>query len=551
MYLDMLADVKELTKELVGIPSVVTTKGEAACAQRIHAFYSKLPYFQEHPEYLLLQQTEDDAIERYNVLAMVKGTKGRSERTVLLLGHLDTVGVDDFGPLKGHAFDPDTLPKLLRELPLGEEITRDLDSGQYMFGRGALDMKSGVAGHMCLLRHFSEHPEELDGNIIAISECDEEDNAHGVVSALKVLREWKERYDLQYIAAINADYSTPYHPKDENRYVYFGTIGKLLPAFYAVGKETHVGQAFGGLDPNLLVAELTRRIDLNPDLCDEAQGEVTVPPISLKQTDCKDSYTVQTALAAYAYYNVFTHSMSPKDVMAKMKQVAVEAFDEVLLYINQSYQRFCQKTGDLYAELPWQTRVYTWEEFYDQLAKEHGAEFEQRLASFARDMHRSNPAMDLRDFNLRMVEEAWKWAPDKSPAIIVFYASTMYSNLEMTGRTENEKRLLDSVKRSVQALQEYSEKPVVTKMFYPYISDSSFLSLSGDEADFGALEKNTPAWGVKYKHPIEDIAEIDVPVVNIGAYGKDGHKITERVHMKHTFEYIPNLTYQTITRLLG
>lgn len=98
MYLDMLADVKELTKELVGIPSVVTTKGEAACAQRIHAFYSKLPYFQEHPEYLLLQQTEDDAIERYNVLAMVKGTKGRSERTVLLLGHLDTVGVDDFGP---------------------------------------------------------------------------------------------------------------------------------------------------------------------------------------------------------------------------------------------------------------------------------------------------------------------------------------------------------------------------------------------------------------------------------------------------------------------
>ena len=190
-----------------------------------------------------------------------------------------------------------------------------------------------------------------------------------------------------------------------------------------------MGQAFGGLDPNLLVAELTRRIDLNPDLCDEAQGEVTVPPISLKQTDCKDSYTVQTALAAYAYYNVFTHSMSPKDVMAKMKQVAVEAFDEVLLYINQSYQRFCQKTGDLYAELPWQTRVYTWEEFYDQLAKEHGAEFEQRLASFARDMHRSNPAMDLRDFNLRMVEEALEVGADKSPAIIVFYASTMYSTL--------------------------------------------------------------------------------------------------------------------------
>ncbi len=38
-------------------------------------------------------------------------------------------------------------------------------------------MKSGVAGHMYLIKYFSEHPEELDGNIIAIAECDEEDNS--------------------------------------------------------------------------------------------------------------------------------------------------------------------------------------------------------------------------------------------------------------------------------------------------------------------------------------------------------------------------------------
>ncbi len=78
-----------------------------------------------------------------------------------------------------------------------------------------------------------------------------------------------------------------------------------MPSFYVVGEEAHVGQAFSGLDPNLLVAELTRLISYNPELCDESQGEVTIPPVSLKQSDFKDKYTVQTALSAYSYYNFF------------------------------------------------------------------------------------------------------------------------------------------------------------------------------------------------------------------------------------------------------
>lgn len=551
MYLKCFDDVKELTKELVRIPSIVKTEGETHCARRIHEFYSQLDYFKEHPEYLLLQQTEDDEIERHNVLAMVKGTKGNSNRTVILMGHLDTVGVDDFGSLKAYAFDPDKLPELLKELRLDEDVMRDIDSGEYMFGRGALDMKSGVAGQMWLIRYFSQHPEELDGNIIAVAECDEEDNAHGIISALKVLKEWKRRHGLEYIAAINADYSTPYHEKDENRYVYFGTIGKLLPSFYVVGKETHVGQAYGGLDPNMIVAELTRLINLNPDLCDEAQGEVTIPPISLKQTDTKDAYTVQTAIAAYVYYNFFTHSMSPRDVMEKMKEKAIEAFDNIVKYTNESYRRFCQVAGHVYTTLPWKTRVYTWEEFYAELVEQHGETFESHLKEFVAGLHRSNPAMDLRDFSMRIVEEAWSWARDKSPAIIVYYSSTMYTNLEMTGKTPNERRLLDCVTESVNALQQYSDKPVVTKMFYPYISDSSFMALGGDRDELGALQYNTPAWGEKYRHPIEDIAEINVPVVNIGTFGKDGHKLTERVHMKHTFEHIPNITYNAVRKLLS
>ena len=551
MYLNCLEEVKKITKELVKVPSIVKTSGETDCAKKIYEYYKDNEYFKKNGEYLVFQKTLDDPYERYNVISMVRGTKGDSNRTIILMGHLDTVGTDDFGVIKEYAYDPDKLPEKLKELNLSEEINRDIDSGEYMFGRGALDMKSGVAGHMYLIDYFSKHPEELDGNLIAIAECDEEDTSKGIISSLKVLNEWKEKYDLEYIAAINADYSTPYHEKDENRYIYFGTIGKLLPSFYVTGKETHVGQAFGGLDPNLLVAELTRNIELNPDLCDESQGEVTIPPMSLKQSDFKDIYTVQTALDAYSYYNFFTHSMSPKDVIEKIKEKAVESFDNIVEYTNKAYKEFCEKGGHTYTKLPWKTRVYTWEEFYRELVEINGEEYKKHIEEFSKNLNKENPSMDLREFSVKVIQESWKWAKDKSPAIIIYYSSVFSARIEITGKTEKEKQLLDSVKSSIDFVQDYSDKPIVTKMFYPYISDSSFMAMSDDAEELKALENNMPAWGTKYIHPIDEILEINVPVVNIGTFGKDGHKISERVHMKYTFENIPNITFNTIKKLLG
>ncbi len=551
MYLDCFDDVKSITRELVRIPSIVKTSGESDAAKWIYDYYMKLDYFKANPKRVVFQKTLDDEISRHNAIALVKGTKGNSGRTVILLGHIDTVGVDDFGPNREAAFDPDRLPEVLKQMDVSQDVLEDIESGEYMFGRGALDMKAGVAGHMYLIKYFAENPQELDGNLVAIAECDEEDNSHGVISALKILKQWKQEHNLDYVATINADYSTPYHKKDENRYVYFGTIGKLLPSFYVTGKETHVGDSFGGFNPNTLVAEITRKIDLNPELCDEAQGEVTMPPTSLKQTDTKKVYTVQTPLAAYSYYNFFTHSMSPKDVMEKVKEKAEEAFDDVLDRMDTSYRKFCEMGKHTYTPLPYEKRVYTWEQFYNELVTVHGEKFKVYIRNFAAELNEKNPTMDLREFSVAVIEESWKWSADKSPAVIIYFSSTFSARIEMTGKTPKEKALLDSVKSSIQLVQDHSDKPIMVKMFYPYISDSSFMALSDDPHELVALEKNMPAWGSKYNHPIEDIMDINVPVVNIGTFGKDGHQLTERVHMKYTFENVTNMTYSTIRGLLG
>ena len=119
MKLDCFEEVKRLTSELVAIPSInKEAHGETAVARYVYDYYMGLPYFQAHPEQVLCFQTKDDFVERHSTMAYVKGTKGTSNRTVILIGHIDTVGVDDFGTIREYAFRTEELPEKLRETAL-------------------------------------------------------------------------------------------------------------------------------------------------------------------------------------------------------------------------------------------------------------------------------------------------------------------------------------------------------------------------------------------------------------------------------------------------
>src|SRR5690606_29457120 len=144
-----------------------------------------------HPAYLRLVPTEGDDRERYNVFALVKGAKKPKKETIILMGHMDTVGIEDYGKWKSLAFSPDALAERLRHGKVKESVRKDLESGEWMFGRGSVDMKSGVASHLALIRHFASQPNSLNGNVLLLVECDEEEDSHGILSALK---------DLQYLA---------------------------------------------------------------------------------------------------------------------------------------------------------------------------------------------------------------------------------------------------------------------------------------------------------------------------------------------------------------
>lgn len=44
--------------------------------------------------------------------------------------------------------------------------------------------------------------------------------------------------------------------------------------------------------------------------------------------------------------------------------------------------------------------------------------------------------------------------------------------------------------------------------------------------------------------------KLDLPVLDIGSFGKDAHKFTERIEKEYSFKIAPILVYKTIMNLL-
>jgi len=536
------------TEWLVRIESVVNTEGEAAIAQRLYEELGTWSYFRQNPAHLWLQPTGEAGITRYNVIALVRASQP-VEETTLLLGHLDTVGIDDFGQLRGLATQPAELRARMQELEyLPDSVKRHLQDEDWMFGRGTSDMKSGVAANLAILKYYSEHREEMKGNLLLVAECDEEDSSNGVLAAVPFLNRLAEQEKLQISAAINSDFVTARHDGDENRYIYLGTVGKLLPSLFVTGKETHVGQAFDGFDPNLLLSEITREIDYNPNLCDELDGEVTPPPVSLKQTDLKPYYDVQTPLAGFAYYNFLVHSLSPRDVMEKLRENVTAAFARAIATYRARYEAYCKRTGAETQPLTLQPRVYTYEEYYRELAAKHGEALHQAMSDKAEQL-KADHSLDIRYYCCRMVEELQRWDENKDPVCILFYSSLYSPRVVLSDDNPRDRRLKLAVQHAVENVQPDYAKPIVVRQFFPYISDMSFVTLSDDEAGITGYTANMPAWGNKHTVPFEEIRRLQVPIVNIGPYGFDAHKKWERLEITYSLEIVPRLMDQVIRYL--
>ncbi|QOQ54860.1 M20 family metallopeptidase [Bacillus amyloliquefaciens] len=536
--------IEAITKSLVALNSINGTLGEGKKADYIKDMIKSFPYFQDNPSHLWEQAIPEDPYGRKNIFAFIEGN-GDSLNTVIYHAHLDTVGIEDFGPLKDIAFDSDRLAEYFSSYEFDREVQRDARSGEWMFGRGSVDMQSGIAVHLANLLHFSERREQLPGHILFMANPDEESQHSGILTSISELKRLKQEKQLRYLAAINTDFITPLYDGDTTRYIYTGAAGKLLPCFAIYGREVHVGDTLSGIDPNLIASEITRRIHNNIHMAENIEGELVLPPTCLYQRDNKEAYNVQTAVSSYVYFNYFIYEKTAKEIMDQLTAVADEACKETEQKLSDYYDEYCRRTSLPKKEISWNVQVYSLEDYLKRL-RSRGIDPAQCIEQ----TFKTYEHLELRMRCFKAVEELQKLDPEQGAKVIIFYAPPYLPHNYLKEESTRDRLLQHVIQEAVDKTAASTGETFAFKKFFPYLADGSFLSLHETDAEVSAFTDNFPGWDVIGMIPFKEIRELNIPSVNIGVYGKDGHKWTERVYKPYTFHVLPELIQQTTLHLL-
>lgn len=542
--LSLEKQVETLTKHLVSFNSINGTEGEAHIIDELYRILKSFPYFKQQPEHLWVQTVPNDPIGRKNLFAFVEGNKN-STSTIIYHSHLDTVGIEDFGLLKEHAFSSETLEEYFQTYEGNLDVQTDAKSGDWLFGRGSVDMKSGAAVHIANILYFSQHTDLLEGNLLLLFNGDEEGEHRGITAALTELERLQREKQLYYRLAINNDFITPLYDGDNQRYIYTGTAGKLLPCFYIYGREVHVGDTLSGIDPNFIAAQITRRLHNNYKLTEFIPDELVLPPTCLYQRDNKDSYTVQTATSSQLYFNYFIYESTPEEVLerllAETKQVCKEAEE----YLKEQFQHYLLVTGLPSRDLSWEIAVTGYGDYIEEL-QQHGINTEALI----QDTLKQSKNSDLREVCFEIVAALQEMDPEKKPRVILFFAPPFLPHNYLKQTSEQNRQLQSSIETILQNVQDKTGEQFVLKKFFPYLADGSFLSIHETDDELKPLLQNFPKWEELYPLPYDTIRKLNIPSINMGVYGKDGHKWTERVYKPYSFHVLPLLIQKTTIQLL-
>ena len=126
-----------------------------------------------------------------------------------MISHYDVVGIDDYGENSKIAFDVDKITNYFKENSTIDE------EGEWLFGRGTMDMKAGLVVELGLIEKASLG--EFDGSLLLIAVGDEEVGSKGMMNATKEIERIKNEHDLSIVLCLNTEPSFKEHPFDTNK----------------------------------------------------------------------------------------------------------------------------------------------------------------------------------------------------------------------------------------------------------------------------------------------------------------------------------------------
>jgi arginine utilization protein RocB len=442
------------------------------------------------------------------------------------------VGVDVCAALGGRlgdriAFDPGALRELFlryapETLPAGSHaLLEDLAEekarpGTWMFGRGALDTKSGIAAGIVALETLAAD-DTLTGDVLFLSCPDEEHASAGMLAAVPELARLKREEGLDLVGGLNLDIAP-------EPMAYAGVMGKALAGLYVLGRPTHASAPFEGVDAAQLAATIVARATLSREMVDCAGGLTAAPPVALRMRDLKSAYNLQTAAEAEVELNLITITRPLGETLDGLRRVALAALADLLRSMRELASWARADLPPRPAPAGAEGRVLLWPELL-RLAGEPGELFE------------ISEVPDARVATLARLRHVVREARLHGPAVVIHLLPPYYPYAAPGSGP------LVSATREVMARAGLEVRP-----FHPLVTDASYLAWRAEPPD--VLGRYMPSYAREYTLPLEAMRALDLDVVNLGPWGRDPHGRFERVRCDWTFGRLPGLVAETVKRSL-
>lgn len=530
-------------RAMTALPSVSGSADEAAFAGRLVALLRAAPAFADQPDAVWTMPVPGGRHPRACVAALARG---RGRRTVVLTGHFDTVPTDDYGDLQPLALDPDALARgladrLARAVHSPAEIRArdDLATGDYLPGRGLLDMKGGLAAGLAVIEAFRANP-DAQGNLLFLAVPDEEVNSAGARAAAPLLARAAAERGLDLVAAINLDAIADDGDGSSGRAIALGTIGKLLPSALVVGRAAHAGYSFNGLAACALAGALAAAVEWSPELTERTGTEVGAGPTLLGMKDAKTAYDVTMPARVWMYWNVMTHRRGPAAVLDTLAGIVRRTIDPLVARLRQ--QR--DAAGPIVVGPVPDVAVTTFADLRAEVvaARPDAAEILAGYAAEVAGLH-----LDLPDQNRLITERLWDLSGRSNPTVVLGFASIPYLATSLD-HDDGARRLADAAASAAEVVPARHDTTIRLDRYFLGISDMSFLG-QADEGGVPVIAANTPAWGAGIPWP-DGPAFAGIPIVNAGPWGRDYHTVLERMHAPYAFRVLPDLIAEICVRVL-
>jgi len=528
----MQNNIYKILEELIKIQSDTNTHLEKDIEKYLLDHISQMPWFKDHPTFGLEALSHDD-LERGIVWALLKGN---GPNTIILLNHHDAVDIDVYRNLKEVAFDSEALRTSLKNLKLDDDTHRDLDDSNWMFGRGTADMKAGIAIHLHILEKYAK--ENLKGNLLFISVPDEENLSQGMRHGSQLLSRLSDTYDLKYELLINSE---P-HERTNNKFtIYDSSVGKNMAAIYVQGIKSHIGKIYDGLNPTLLLSNIVQKTELNPMFSDSVLGDQSPPPSWSYVRDFKASYDASVPEAAGGYLSFLTLESTPIDILSHLKEICSDAMTEMVEHKKRTYETIYKRTYDKVHHLP-QVKLY--QDLLQDATHKNKQATEQSLREskiFIKDELKAK-RLTIPESNFILIRSLLDIVTYNEPTAVVALSPPFYPHISTETAHQS---VMGTVKDILK------EDEIDFQHYFMGISDLSYTGLQNADKITPYVAPNMPLWDEDfYTIDFSSLKKLSIPSIILGPWGKDLHKMTERVYVPDLVENTHLLISKLIDQLL-